>query len=93
MFIQGITDVSKSTDIFLNFLIFLQDMRALPEAPTCTEPAGEIRGGLHKKLSHSQLGPKTTYYKSWNCEKLVLFALLLYVPSQQLWSLRDGQFT
>ena len=24
---------------------------------------------------------------------LVLFVLLLYVPSQQLWSLRDGQFT
>ena len=23
----------------------------------------------------------------------VLFVLLLYVPSQQLWSLRDGQFT
>ena len=24
---------------------------------------------------------------------LFLFVLLLYVPSQQLWSLRDGQFT
>ena len=24
--------------------------------------------------------------------KFVLFVLLLYVPSQQLWSLRDGQF-
>ena len=24
---------------------------------------------------------------------MVLFILLLYVPSQQLWSLRDGQFT
>ena len=23
----------------------------------------------------------------------ILFVLLLYVPSQQLWSLRDGQFT
>ena len=23
----------------------------------------------------------------------VLFVLLLYIPSQQLWSLRDGQFT
>ena len=22
-----------------------------------------------------------------------LFVLLLYIPSQQLWSLRDGQFT
>ena len=25
--------------------------------------------------------------------QLVLFVLLLYVPSQELWSLRDGQFT
>ena len=25
--------------------------------------------------------------------ELGLFVLLLYVPSQQLWSLRDGQFT
>ena len=24
---------------------------------------------------------------------ICLFVLLLYVPSQQLWSLRDGQFT
>ena len=26
-------------------------------------------------------------------EFVCLFVLLLYVPSQQLWSLRDGQFT
>ena len=25
--------------------------------------------------------------------RICLFVLLLYVPSQQLWSLRDGQFT
>ena len=25
--------------------------------------------------------------------KMILFVLLLYVPSQQLWSLRDGQLT
>ena len=24
---------------------------------------------------------------------MILFVLLLYVPGQQLWSLRDGQFT
>ena len=24
---------------------------------------------------------------------VILFVVLLYVPSQQLWSLRDGQFT
>ena len=28
-----------------------------------------------------------------NRERVCLFVLLLYVPSQQLWSLRDGQFT
>ena len=27
------------------------------------------------------------------CLFVCLFVLLLYVPSQQLWSLRDGQFT
>ena len=27
------------------------------------------------------------------CFHLLLFVLLLYVPSQQLWSWRDGQFT
>ena len=27
------------------------------------------------------------------CLFACLFVLLLYVPSQQLWSLRDGQFT
>ena len=31
---------------FLNFLIFPKDKRALSEARTGTEPAGEIRGGL-----------------------------------------------
>ena len=42
-----------------------------------------------------------TYFQSllftlaYLCLKIcfVLFVLLLYVPSQQLWSLRDGQFT
>ena len=35
------------------------------------------------------------YYNIYEC-KCCLFVclfLLLYVPSQQLWSLRDGQFT
>ena len=32
--------------------------------------------------------------QAWKSTLLfVLFILLLYVPSQQLWSLRDGQFT
>ena len=33
---------------FLNFLIFPQDIRALPEARTAMEPAGEITGGLQE---------------------------------------------
>ena len=33
--------------------------------------------------------PRSTSYGVDVC----LFVLLLYVPSQQLWSLRDGQFT
>ena len=28
-----------------------------------------------------------------HCKDIFLFCLLLYVPSKQLWSLRDGQFT
>ena len=32
-------------------------------------------------------------YSSILAEQEILFVLLLYVPSQQLWSLRDGQFT
>ena len=32
----------------MNFLIFSQDIRALPEARTATEPAGEIRGGTQE---------------------------------------------
>ena len=30
---------------------------------------------------------------NWHNVCLFLFVLLLYVPSQQLWSWRDGQFT
>ena len=40
--------VKLSAGVFLNFLIFSQDIRALQEARTATEPAGEIRGGLHE---------------------------------------------
>ena len=32
-------------------------------------------------------------YFSDQFKKIVFLFLLLYVPSQQLWSLRDGQFT
>ena len=49
---------------------FPQDNRALPGARTCTEPAGEIRGGLHQLLSHCDVGPKITY-ESRNLKKNV----------------------
>ena len=43
---------------------------------------------------HSNKGPRTVSYSICpNFASLCLFVLLLYVPSQQLWSLRDGQFT
>ena len=42
--------------------------------------------GTNEKLS---LGCKIGQIILFVC----LFVLLLYVPSQQLWSLRDGQFT
>ena len=32
-------------------------------------------------------------FDNFVCLFVCLFVLLLYVPSQQLWSLRDGQFT
>ena len=51
-------------------LSHLKDIRALPEARAATESAGEIRGGLQELLSHSDVGPKTTY-ESRNCEKTV----------------------
>ena len=50
------------------FSDFPLEIRALQEARTATEPAGEIRGGLQEELSHSDVGPKMTY-KSGNCEK------------------------
>ena len=37
--------------------------------------------------------PLSSTYYSRLYKVEVLFVLLLYVPSQQLWSLRDGQFT
>ena len=36
--------------------------------------------------------PKMAFIFPISCSGL-FFVLLLYVPSQQLWSLRDGQFT
>ena len=50
------------------FYDFSQDIRALQGARTCTGPAGEIRGGLHQQLSHSDVGPKITN-KNRNFEK------------------------
>ena len=51
-------------DAFLNFLIFPKKR----EARTGTEPAGEISGGLHNNLSHSDVGPRITN-ESRNFEK------------------------
>ena len=52
---------------FLNFIIF-PNISGLCQDHTCIGPAGDIRGGLHRYLSHSDVGPKITY-KSRNFEK------------------------
>ena len=44
-------------------------MRALPEARTGIEPAGEIREGLYEQISHTDVRPKATL-ESRNCENL-----------------------
>ena len=43
-------------------------------------------------LDKLKLNQKSYYYLQ-NSAFFVLYVLLLYIPSQQLWSLRDGQFT
>ena len=53
-----------------------------------------IHGRAHRKSPHSRLGLNVKnitlpYTKAIVC----LFDLLLYVPSQQLWSWRDNKFT
>ena len=52
--------------------------KELPETGTLSSPQSSKRG---------QFKPVDDF------DEVVLFVLLLYVPSQQLWSLRDGQFT
>ena len=50
MFMEGVSKVSIVLVCWriFQFHDFPQDIRALPEARTRTEPAGEIRGGLHE---------------------------------------------
>ena len=60
---------------------------------------------VHKKCSGLQRLTPNPDYRGARCmgnarpidgrpqNEVCLFVLLLYVPSQQLWSLRDGQFT
>ena len=45
---------------------------------------------LKKKIRHAEQRPVTKAHLEPMAH---LFVLLLYVPCQQLWSLRDGQFT
>ena len=51
-----------------------------------------ILGKQHKHTFLLDELPNFVYLISFN-EFVCLFVLLLYVPSQQLWSLGDGQFT
>ena len=45
------------------------------------------------KIDLSYVFTINMYRIAENCMEKCLSVLLLYVPSQQLWSLRDGQFT
>ena len=56
------------------FLDFSQNISAQPKARTGTEPLGEIREGIHDKLSHNDVRPKMAN-KSRNFEKPFLFCL------------------
>ena len=47
---------------------------------------------INYEFHHIIVTDDRVYYFSWPLG-VCLFVLLLYVPSQQLWSLRDGQFT
>ena len=51
-----------------------------------TEPIDYIKRALKKWAASAVEHERATLL-------VVLFVLLLYVPSQQLWSWRDGQFT
>ena len=46
-----------------------------------------------QRKGQMRLTPKQTNNKLILNKAFVCLFLLLYVPSQQLWSLRDGQFT
>ena len=46
-----------------------------------------------KTLCYTKLGKKQGNHPIEVCTLVFWFVLLLYVPSQQLWSLRDGQLT
>ena len=50
----------------------------------------------HESIDEILVGESSFYFnvmKSLVADLEVLFVLLLYVPSQQLWSLQNGQFT
>ena len=67
---------------------------------TCFLPVKQLTCDL-KKLTLNYLNGIQQWLKTedflwinqFDIFVLFLFCLLLYVPSQQLWSLRDGQFT
>ena len=46
---------------FSQFTYFAQEIRAFPEDRTGMGSSGEIRGGVHKQLSHSNVGSKMVF--------------------------------
>ena len=55
--------------------------------------AGLGNFSLKDEYQFAALEPEDLKFPHKVIQPVCLFVLLLYVPSQQLWSLRDGQFT
>ena len=63
--------------------------------PDQTAPIGAVCSGstLFASILNSSVMLGNYLQQTTSADDIFLFVLLLYVPSQQLWSLQDGQFT
>ena len=62
-------------------------MESHPQTPEFRNNPQSLHPCMHKSKVKILLLDKLMHFN------VCLFVLLLYVPSQQLWSWRDGQFT
>ena len=68
------------------------DLRASWPLRFCLTPHNDKFEKSRKPVARRHIAV-TSYNPRTGVARFCLFVLLLYVPSQQLWSLRDGQFT